>query len=366
MASVYDSGLQPHQLDDLVETTLNSFVKNKWVDISTEFQEFFGHNNFLLDDKMSHADGERLQWQVKTRNTGAARVSGLYAVDDVVVADVMKSCTVPWTKSTTNFGYDHDEAAFQRTSATRIVDVIQARRHAAMTDWAELMEDLFWGLPQSQTSEELLKPYGVPYWIVRNDNEGFNGGNPITGGFTDVAGLSPTTYSQWRNYTGRYSAISRRDLVRLLRRSITKCHFKEPINHPGKAKKPRFIMATTFEILEGLTELLEEQNTNLGSDLDKFDGAVTVRRHPVYWVPYLDTYHDPTAADNNNDYGCNPIYGIDRNSFQCVFLSGKWMKRTKPITAPNQHSVRHVHFDTWMNYRCMNRRCNFVITQQKS
>jgi hypothetical protein len=34
------------------------------------------------------------------------------------------------------------------------------------------------------------------------------------------------------------------------------------------------------------------------------------------------------------------------------------MRRTGPLTKANQHTVRTVHYDTWMNYACYNlRKC---------
>jgi hypothetical protein len=36
------------------------------------------------------------------------------------------------------------------------------------------------------------------------------------------------------------------------------------------------------------------------------------------------------------------------------------MKRTKPIMAPLQHTVRNVHLDNWMNWCAYNLRTSFV------
>lgn len=354
--SVYTQGLSPEKIDDLVENTLRSYDKNSWTDISTSLQDYFATSNFLLDDKVGHTGGTRLQWQVKVRNTGAAKVSGLYGVDDVQTKDVMKSVSVPWTKTTTNFGYDIDEEGFQSGDMHKIVDVMQTRRHAAITDWIELQEELFWSMPANTTDAEMMKPLGIPYWIVRNATTGFNGGNPS--GHSDVAGLSASVYSNWRNFTGQYTNIAKRDLVKLLRKAVRQCNFKEPVSHPGQSTRPRFSLATTEEVVEGLEEVLEEQNMNLGNDLASKDGMAVLRRFPVKWVPYLDQYSGASTV-----HGKNPIYGIDRNSFKVKFKTGAWMRRSKPHVGTDSHTTRHVHFDTWMQYQCKNRRCNFVVSQ---
>lgn len=366
MPSAYTHGLTPEQIDDLVENTLHRFEKDKWVDISLELQRYFAMENMLLKDRIAMDGGDQLQWQVKVRNTGSASNTGMYAVDNVKVADVSKSCKVPWTKQTCNMGYDVDEPAFNSGSAVRILNYLKMRRHDALTSYAELMEKNFWGYPNDPADEaESKKPLGVPYWIVRNANRGFNGGLPLSGNHSTVAGLSPTTYPTWRNWTAQYKTIDKHGLVRELREACVKCKFKPPVKHPSPVNQesPRYVMPTTYEVIQKLEEILETQNSNLGNDVASKDGDLIFRKTPMVWVPYLDENHDPTAGVATNDLGKNPVYGIDLGAFQMVYMRGKFMRRTQPIIAPDQHSVRHVHWDTWMQYRCFNRRTSFVVTQ---
>ena len=364
MPSAYTNGLTPEQIDDLVENTLHRFEKDKWVDISTELQQYFAYENMLLKDRTGMVGGDVLQWQIKVRNTGSAKNTGMYAVDDVKVADVTRNAQVPWTKQTANMAYDVDEPEFNQPDAVRIVNLLRLRRHDALTSFAELMETNFWSFPADLTTDsETKKPRGVPYWIVRNATKGHNGGAPS--GHTLVAGLSPATYPQWRNYTGLYSTISKKDLVRLLREAVVKCRFRQPVKQPSPVggDGARYCIPTTYEVIQKLEELLENQNENLGNDVASKDGDLIFRKVPMYWVPYLDANHDPTGADSGNALGRNPIYGIDKNAFRMVFKTGRFMRRSKPIIAPNQHSVRHIHWDSWCQFQCLDRRSNFVITQ---
>lgn len=365
MANAYIHGLRPEQIDDFVVNTLNHFEKDVWVDISSPLREYFAYSNMLLKDRVGIDGGTKLQWQIKVRNAGSAKNTGMFAVDDVKIADVMKSLEVGWSKQTANFGYDIDEEPLQSGSAVRIVNMIKTRVHAALTDFAELMEINFWGLPLDATTDsELIKPLGVPYWIVRNATKGFNGGLPINTSHSTVAGLSPTTYTQWRNYTGQYAAISKRDLIRMLREAIVKTKFKPPVSHPSpQGKTPRWIIATVYDVEQRLEELAEQQNTNLGNDVASKDGQAMFRRIPITSVPYLEANSDPTGAVSTNQYGKNPVYGIDTESFRLVFKEGAYMRRSKPLVAPEQHTVRHVHWDSWTQFQCFNRRSNFVLTQ---
>ncbi len=364
-SGTYTSGLLPHDIDDMVELTLNKFEKDKWVDISTELQRYFAYENLLMGDRIGVDGGERLQWQVKVRNTGGSKNTGLYAVDDVKVADNMKSCTIPWTKQTASMAYDIDEEGFNSGDAVRLVNILSTRRHDALTDFAQLMEDNFWGMPSNTTDEtENRKPLGVPYWIVRNATLGFNGGAPLGGGHSTVAGLSPTTYPRWKNFSGSYKAMDKNDLVRKMREAVVKCDFRQPVSHPTPTGgKPRYVLATTYAAIQRMEELLEGQNDNLGNDIASKDGDVMFRKTPMSWVPWLDANQDLTAAVSTNHYGLNPIYGIDKKSFRMVFKTGAFMRRSKPIIAPNQHSVRNVFWDSWTQFQCFDRRRNWVLTQ---
>ena len=73
---------------------------------------------------------------------------------------------------------------------------------ASLADW--------FGKPTD--SSDVVTPRGLFYWIVKNSGTpGFNGGIPS--GFTDVGGLSPTTYPRWKNWTGQYVNIVMKTVV---------------------------------------------------------------------------------------------------------------------------------------------------------
>jgi len=51
--------------------------------------------------------------------------------------------------------------------------------------------------------------------------------------------------------------------------------------------------------------------------------------------------------------------------FRPFVKTGCNMRRSKPMPAPGntQHTVKAIHYDTWMNYICYNRRATFVISK---
>jgi hypothetical protein len=365
MPSAYTNGLRPDQIDDLVELTLHEFEKDRWTDLTVDLQSYFAMDNLLLGQKVEVDGGDQLQWQVKVRNAGAAKNTGMYAVDDVRVIDTMRHAIIPWTMQTTNMAYDVYEEGFNSPDRNRIVNLILTRRHSAMTDFAELMENNFWGMPANTTDDaEVIKPRGVPYWIVRNATKGFNGGTPLGGGHSTVAGLNPTTYPRWKNWTAQYATISTRDLVRHMREAVAKCRFKPPVSYPSTTPQtPQYVIATTYTVKQRLEELLDDRNENLGRDVAVNDGKTLFHGTPITWVPWLDAHHDDTALISTNHYGKNPVYGINLGAFKMVVKSGAYMVRSAPIVAAQQHSVRHIHWDTWCQYKCVDRRGNFVLTQ---
>lgn len=339
--------LQPHQIADLVTLTLRKFIRNKWVDISLDLQKYIAMSRILGAKKTAFDGGEQLQWQIQTENDDNARNTGLWDTDQNSQGDLAKSAVVPWTFQTTNWGYDDRENAFQ-SSMERIVSLIKMREHSAMNSLAKLMERNFFETPSDDsTPAELLKPYGLKYWIVRNATEGFTGQTPS--GHTNVAGLSAATNENWRNYSASYATINKTDLVRKWRKAATFCNFMPPDPYPEATRRPNWSYLTNYNVIGPMEEALEAQNMNLGNDVASKDGALMFRRNSVDWVPYLE-------ADTQN-----PIYGIDWGSFDVVFKRGEYMKRTGPIRSPDGHRLWLVHVDSSCQFRCLNRRGLFVL-----
>jgi hypothetical protein len=181
---------------------------------------------------------------------------------------------------------------------------------------------------------------------------GFNGGAPS--GFTTVANLNPTTYSAWNNWTFKWAAATKADLVKKVKRAFYKTGFKSPIKTRSKSgKSDDFEMYTTYAVIDELEDRLQEQNENLGADLTKYAGEVMIRRVPVIPVPQLDS---------NDSAGTNgPIYGINWACFQLVLLKGNYFKQTAPLRGGrDQPSVWTIYRTLSIQGRCLNRRRMFV------
>ncbi len=349
--------LQADDIADLVAMTQKDLGRLKWTDIEPSLQEYIAMPNILKKEKVGFQSGYGIQWNVKTATAGAAKNVGMYEVDDVNVADMMQTATIPWRHQTVDYAIERREIAMNRDPA-RIVDLVKLRRVDALTDLAELMESNFWA--QIPTASDSLVPAGVAYWITKNitgtslTGGGFNGADTITADSDtiDPGGLdSASSYTNWRNWTCKYTTVSKTDLIRKWRKAATFTNFKAPVAFPDYAGQSRYGYYTNYDVIGPLEEALEAQNENLGNDVASKDGQVVFRKVPVMWAPYLE------------DDGDDPVYGIDWSVFSPVFLKGEYMREDPAKPAPNQHTVIKTHIDCTMNYKCTNRRRLFVLSK---
>ena len=339
----FGSPIQPHQIDDMVTATLPDLGRFKFTDISFTLREHIVMSQLMKKNRVGFDDGHTLQFNVKVRNGNQARQTGLFDTDNVHIDNVLKTASVPWTFADTHFAYEIREPGFNG-GKSKILDILKVRRSEAMQSAVELMEEKFWQAPDAT---QPLDPYGLRYWIVPNAAEGFNGGAPS--GFSDVAGLSPTTYPTWRNWTAQYAAITRDDLVRKVRKACHFCKFKPPVAYPSYEKSMDWQHLVPYSVLSELEEYLQTENDNLGMDIAKYDGQVLFKRVPVEHAAMLDS--DVTK----------PWFGVNWGVFGLAFLKGQYMKTSKPVQGAS-HNTRAIFTDWTYQYQCRDRRRLFTIT----
>lgn len=342
--------LLPDQLDDFVNLTLKNFKRKKWADISLDYQYYiFADKMFSRKAKDPESGGSQLNWKVQVTNTGTARHSELFDIDQTAVVDLTKEAQIPWSKQTVNFSYDIDEEVMQSDRET-IINEIKVREHSMYNDYFELMEEALWSMPASADSSP-RPPSGVPYWVVKSATEGFNGGNP-SGHTSGAGGLSSTTYPNWSNYTYGCTDVSRDDFIEKTIKACEFCKFLAPKKYPelgGSGVESDWGFYTTYRLQQQLEKYLQSSNDNLGTDIAKYAGQVMLKGNPVTWVPYLE--------ENDSE---DPFYGLNWKVFRYFFRKGRHMVRRPPQEKYGQHTVRVVHMDNWGNFRCDNRRRLFV------
>jgi hypothetical protein len=267
------------------------------------------------------------------------------------VEDHMIQGTVPIRHMNTHMAVEDREIIMNSGNEQQIVDLIKERTTDAKISMADRMEVAGWSHPASSTA---LQAYGVPSWLVKDSSEGFNGGNP-SGFSSGIAGINADTYPGWKNYTFSFNAVTRQDFVRKLKTGMYKTDWRTPVAFPNPSGntggvKDRGIRNsmehfTTFNNTNQLEELCESRNDNLGNDLSRFSGQVTIQRTIIYAVPYLD------AADSTD-----PIYSIDWRPWKIIFLRGENMKQTGPYRHPTQPRTNITHWDSSYQLVCRDRR----------
>lgn len=339
-------GLTPDQIPDIINLTLQGYVRGKWTDLSLEFPDYIA-SNLINEKNLTEFGGYQINFKLQVRNNDLARVTGMWEPDVTDVKDLSIEGYVPWSLLTVNWSYHAMESAIQ-TDRETIVQEILMRDHACRNDMVVLNESLLWGQPANSTD---TRPRGIPYWLQKasSANAGDHvGGNPSSNLYR--ANINSDTYTSWKNYAFTYTNVSSDDLCKKVKNAIYETNFIAPNPMPeiGYGKADRTIY-TVRNVQEQLERMAENRNENLGSDVAKYYQTVTVAGIPIRAVHYLD------ANDSTN-----VLYGVNWKVFRPYVKKGWNMKRSVVEPGRPQHLVTTVHYDTMMNYVCFDLRQCFV------
>lgn len=334
-------------LDDIA-STLDDLGRAKWTDLYYDLQEYIALPNILKKEQVKFAGGAGIRRNIMIDTTGNARHVGLFAQDSTNISDVLHKLRVPWRHTTTSYAFDEREEEFNSGEA-EIVDLIKIRRTDGMASLAMLLEDTWWSKPADSSDE--VTPFGIDYWFVPNASEGFFGGNPA--GFSaGAANVDSSAYTRWKNYTARYAAVSKDDLILKMRRAYRRIMFKPPVPNPNYARgADRYRIYVNNDTLEGMETIGESQNENLGKDLAPYQDQMVFKSVPIQWVPALDA--------NEVD----PVYMTNWAHFYPFFQKNEYLKESGPLRKAGQHRVIEVHIDLTWNTLCTNRRRQALITK---
>ncbi len=350
---------------DLLTTTLNTIKKDHFVDMSQELTEYIVVP-YLLTKRgglMVKKGGVGLEVTFMVEHGGRSKWVGEYDEDVVVVIDHLKKMRLFYSLLTDNLAYTRSEMLDNR-GKERINKIIKPRRRALYLRVAETMEENFFSTPDA---DDDLTPWGLKYWIVKNSSSGFNGGYPS--GFTRIANINLTEVPQFKNYTDQYTAISKADLVLKMRRAHRRTNWRSPRKDPGVEgdTSSRRLLLCNEDVLEGLENIGEAQNENLGRDIASMtagtnrslgglrktpDGEILFKRNPLIYARSLD-------SDTSD-----PVYGLDMHTFHAMTQQGDNM-RLGDFTNPGskQHRVFVAFLDHKHQTICTNRRNNWVISK---
>ena len=352
-------------IEDLLTTTLNTIKKDNFVDMSQELTEYIVVP-YLLTKRgglIVKKGGVGLEVTLMVEHGGRSRFVGEYDEDVIVVIDHLKKMKLFYSLLTDNLAYTRSEMLDNR-GPERINDIIKPRRRGMYLRVAETMEANFFQTPDA---DDDVTPWGLKYWIVKNSSSGFNGGYPA--GFTRIGNINLTEVPQFKNYTDQYTAISKADLILKVRRALRRTNWRSPRKDPGVDgdTSPRRLLLCNEDVLEGVENIGEAQNENLGRDiasmnagLNNFrgtgirqspDGEILIKKHPLVYARLLD-------SDTSD-----PMYGLDMFTFHAMTQRGDNMRLGDFKQAPNQHRIFAAHLDHKHQTICTNRRNNWVISK---
>lgn len=342
-------GIQFDQIDDAVLLTQKKLIKRgAFTNLQTDLTDHIAVREMWKGRTKTFDGGELWRFEVQMDHNHSARTVGLYETDGSALTDTMRKGEVPVRHVNAHYIYDQREPDFQR-GGHAIVDLVQTRYSAMQVSLFEFLESLLWGKPVDSTDDKT--PFGIAYWITKNTTEGFNGGNP-TGFASGRAGLSTVTYPRWANWTAQYAAVSKTDLLRKMRTAHRRSQFRSPLSHAepnlGSMRNGIYTSDTVIGLLE---EVCEDQNMNLGNDLDSKGGRVMFKGTPLTYVPFLNS--DTT----------DPVYLLDWKWLAVGVMAGWENNLSKPYMVPNKHLVRRVDLDASMNMICTDLRRQAVISK---
>src|SRR5688572_26768912 len=116
-------------LDDIVNYTLPVWRKNKYKDLAHTLQRYEWVQRFINSSKKPIAAGLHLEENFKVRDTGSARLTGLFGGRNVGIVPHLKKIEVPWAMVEATWGYDLRESVFNG-GAQAIIRTINVREQS--------------------------------------------------------------------------------------------------------------------------------------------------------------------------------------------------------------------------------------------
>jgi hypothetical protein len=328
---------------DLFNNTLPELNPMKMVQVAQTLQDYPFQQRLMRRDRVVLSGGDYIDVPVMYKGSGQAKFVGLGEKRSAAFADTTAKGRVDWTHSTWYWGVPDDRMLKMNSGRHQIYDLLNLEREKGRLANIEMLEAAGWSKPDDSTDKKTL--FGIPMWVTHSGTEGFNGPDPA--GFpSGTINLSRTTYPMLSNYTGTYSAVTKGDLVMLMRRAKLLTGFKSPIGimdfRFGRGDRMRIFCGQRPKLQ--FETLGENQNESLGRDLATMDGQIVFHGSPIEYVPYLD-------ADTTD-----PVYMLNFDFFQTYIMEGEFQNERPAIRPSDQPRTIVVWVDSSHQTICVNPR----------
>jgi len=353
-------------IGDIVKFFLEDYQADTWRDAARNYTHYICAEELFTKRLATGDASEKCTWNLKVAQSGNTRTSAFFKKDTYNRVDLGVKGEAKWSFQDTHMILDVREPAFMNRNRLQILNYLKMQKSDMYDGFFEANEEWLWSLaaaPNDGSSGDVVVN-GIPRYIVPSATAefGFNGGHPS--GYSDVGGLSRTTYPKLKNGTATYSSVD--DLEKKLTRALNKCRFKSP--YKGSAALGEKQPATTYGLYssykpwEDWQTSLYDLNDNIGPDRGKYRGAVNnelgvqmYRGIPWYWVDVLTNEDSP--ARNLNE----PIYGLNWDTWKVKQYGDLFMKYTDMKAVPDSHNTMAAFMDTGYQLVCESYRENFVI-----
>ena len=338
--------IYPENVADIV---LDILPETNWgmsTNIAAKYQTYPFYSGMWRKGNIKFTSGRSFRRNLTVDKTSSARKTPLFSTDVVTRKDLNKKIEVPFRTTEVSRAWDRREETITG-GREEIRDYLKDQAVGLSLERIEFIEDEGWILPTDENDPELIP--SIRYWIRPeryNSADGFNGLATIAGFPAGRGGLIHANHGNW---AAQYVTADFDDLVKKIRRAMTRCHFRPPGPDMDMQGVPDWMIAAGYEdVIAPLEELTRFQNDRIGPDLAFYDGKVMIRNVPFVWVPALDA--DPKK----------PVIGINRHDFK-IRISNDWFARRTKGMAPSQHNVNMVWVEDMWGSTCDNLRSHFYL-----
>lgn len=347
--------LRAEEINDLLLATHYDYGPPAFSQQAQGLQRYEIMSYLLKEDRMAFDSGIGLKRTIMTDYARVFEWVGFHQASQLSQTDHLQQLTVNWKHGRTHWMFDAKELMMNKGKAL-IANVIKPREAGAVLAMAAGLEDAGWDYPAT-TDEKVM--YGFPYYVVWNEGSGGGFNGLVPSGHTTVAGINPTTYPTYANYTEDYTNITADDWLAKARKLHMKTEFVSPVDvddFRGDTGK-RFKIYTSDDGMIGMWELADQRNQNLQWDLGKQDNQTTFKGNALRHVPKLDSENISTKTGMPTD----PFYFIDKASFIMAALEQDYMRRSEAMNSREQPDSYVNYIFASLQMLCVIRRRNGVM-----
>jgi hypothetical protein len=262
-------------------------------------------------------------------------------------------------------------------------DILKGKYQNLTQTQADQFEGEFWAAAdQSAMRTNFTAPMSIPYYITEQDS-----GLPCQGGelasMTDVLGLSPATYSKWKNQRVKYSAYggdaeTGADLIGSLIYAAQISHFEPlPFNPEDGVMEsvPNVVFCSDTGLRVVTAALRAGQDTwgsrelsHMGVTLDNmiFRNITTLNTAALYSdnATSSDAAASLFAEDSASAHANGPrYYGVSKKYMNPMFMRDRYMKAgdVTDLTAVGKPNEYVQVFKTYNQLVCCDRSKGFIV-----